>query len=314
MPRKQTQQEYVDDCLVIHDNFYSYPRTAYTTGRSKIIITCPRHGDFTQLAESHKQGHGCSVCAREATVAGVTLTQEIFDKRVADLNSKYDFSKAVFKRTNLKVIVICPEHGEFKTRPSCIFKGIGCPKCQAVEASRSQVSNTPEFVYKAQQAKDYFYSYPRTKYVNNFTDVIITCPLHGDFTQTPSNHLNGAGCPSCGKSGFNRNKPGTTYILTCGDITKVGITGRSLAKRLDELRKRGGLDFEVVASFYYKDGNLALNLETQVLRWLSANYEPIKTRFDGSTECFQSVDIAALLSFVTPLATENPSSTTPESE
>ena len=27
--------------------------------------------------------------------------------------------------------------------------------------------------------------------------VIITCPIHGDFKQTPKNHLNGQGCPLC---------------------------------------------------------------------------------------------------------------------
>jgi len=28
-------------------------------------------------------------------------------------------------------------------------------------------------------------------------DVIITCPLHGDFSQRPKNHIRGQGCPVC---------------------------------------------------------------------------------------------------------------------
>jgi len=44
------------------------------------------------------------------------------------------------------------------------------------------------------------------RYVYNKTDlehrdskgkVVITCPLHGDFHQTPKNHLHGQGCPLC---------------------------------------------------------------------------------------------------------------------
>ena len=27
--------------------------------------------------------------------------------------------------------------------------------------------------------------------------MIITCPIHGDFEQTPHNHLQGKGCPLC---------------------------------------------------------------------------------------------------------------------
>lgn len=30
--------------------------------------------------------------------------------------------------------------------------------------------------------------------------VIITCPIHNDFEQTPSNHLQGHGCPKCNAS------------------------------------------------------------------------------------------------------------------
>ena len=31
------------------------------------------------------------------------------------------------------------------------------------------------------------------------TKVIIGCPIHGDFEQTPTCHLQGQGCPECGK-------------------------------------------------------------------------------------------------------------------
>lgn len=43
------------------------------------------------------------------------------------------------------------------------------------------------------------YTYPNVVYVNNKTKVCITCPIHGDFWQTPNNHLNGAGCYTCAK-------------------------------------------------------------------------------------------------------------------
>lgn len=43
------------------------------------------------------------------------------------------------------------------------------------------------------------YDYSHVKYVNNSTKVIIICPCHGMFKQSPAKHFSGQGCPSCGK-------------------------------------------------------------------------------------------------------------------
>ncbi len=40
----------------------------------------------------------------------------------------------------------------------------------------------------------------KVKYINYSTKVCIVCPQHGEFWQTPNNHLFGAGCPSCPQS------------------------------------------------------------------------------------------------------------------
>lgn len=49
------------------------------------------------------------------------------------------------------------------------------------------------------------YRYDKTKYVRRDQKVIITCPVHGDFEQTPGNHLYGYGCPAC--AGVNKLTP-----------------------------------------------------------------------------------------------------------
>jgi len=51
---------------------------------------------------------------------------------------------------------------------------------------------------RASQASRAGYTYGKAAYVNNSTLVTITCPDHGDFPQTPGNHLAGHGCPVCG--------------------------------------------------------------------------------------------------------------------
>ena len=54
-----------------------------------------------------------------------------------------------------------------------------------------------EFKERANKIHNGKYGYDDTVYVNSYTKVIIKCPIHGNFEQTPSTHLRGHGCPKC---------------------------------------------------------------------------------------------------------------------
>lgn len=54
-----------------------------------------------------------------------------------------------------------------------------------------------DFIDKANLIHDNKYDYSKVEYVNNSTKVCIICPEHGEFWQTPRNHLIGQGCPLC---------------------------------------------------------------------------------------------------------------------
>ena len=56
-----------------------------------------------------------------------------------------------------------------------------------------------EFISKANKKHNGKYDYSKTIYKNKRTNIIITCPIHGDFEQNPEVHLRGSGCPKCGK-------------------------------------------------------------------------------------------------------------------
>ena len=46
------------------------------------------------------------------------------------------------------------------------------------------------------------YDYSKVEYKDNHTKVCIVCPIHGEFWQTPSNHITRkSGCPYCSKVG-----------------------------------------------------------------------------------------------------------------
>ena len=53
------------------------------------------------------------------------------------------------------------------------------------------------FIEKAYLIHGDKYDYSKVNYINSVTKVCIICPKHGEFWQTPANHLQGHGCPKC---------------------------------------------------------------------------------------------------------------------
>lgn len=60
-------------------------------------------------------------------------------------------------------------------------------------------STLEEFVTKSRAVHGSRYNYDKAVYTGNHKHLTITCPTHGDFSQAPSQHLSGRGCPECGK-------------------------------------------------------------------------------------------------------------------
>ena len=60
---------------------------------------------------------------------------------------------------------------------------------------------TEEFVKKAREVHGDKYDYSKVEYKSSATKVCIICPDHGEFKQTPNNHLRGQNCPKCGGRG-----------------------------------------------------------------------------------------------------------------
>jgi hypothetical protein len=104
---------------------------------------------------------------------------------------KYGYSKSVYINNYTKIIIICPIHGEFLQTPNKHLSGRGCPKCGNFTLTLS------DFINRSNQKHNFKFNYSKFVYINNKTEGIIICPIHGEFLQTPINHLNGKGCPNC---------------------------------------------------------------------------------------------------------------------
>ena len=125
-------------------------------------------------------------------------------------HNKYDYSKVEYANNKTKVCIICPEHGEFWQTPSDHLNGKGCPQCAG-----NIRCDKDTFIEKAKHTHNDRYDYSKVEYVNAHTKVCIICPEHGEFWQTPNNHLNGNGCPLC-----KNRKIGDGLRDTVEDFTK----------------------------------------------------------------------------------------------
>ncbi len=114
--------------------------------------------------------------------------------------NKYDYSNVNYVNTQTKVKIICKIHGEFEQQPNNHLMGKGCRKCSNVEASMRNSSNTNEFIKSAKEKHGNTYNYENVDYINNVLQVKIICKIHGEFEQTPADHLSGCGCQICGKN------------------------------------------------------------------------------------------------------------------
>lgn len=135
--------------------------------------------------------------------------QEAIDKANKIHNFKYDYS-LIKEYLNNKAYypVICHEkdsegneHGAFLTTFSRhINRYQGCPKCKSEHLRQLFSLTKEEFVQRCKILFGNKYTFDKTEYVNMNSEVIITCPIHGDFEMILENLLKGHGCPKCSQS------------------------------------------------------------------------------------------------------------------
>ena len=125
---------------------------------------------------------------------------EYIEKANQRHKGKYIYIKTEYKSSHDYIIVTCPIHGDFTLKAYSHLQGKGCKKCAIEEKAAKRRQSTREFIKKSKEIfGEGTYIYDKTKCgKNNKEEVIITCPIHGDFKVIPNNHLsNKMGCSKC---------------------------------------------------------------------------------------------------------------------
>jgi len=198
--QKSNTEDFIDKAKEVHGNDkYGYDKVEYINAQTKVEISCIEHGVFKQIPNAHLSGKGCPKCAGTQK----SNTEDFIDKaKEVHGNDKYGYDKVKYENYKTNVEITCPKHGNFEQTPNAHLSGHGCPKCAG-----NQKSNTEDFIDKAKEVHgNDKYSYDKVEYINVQTNVKITCleDGHGNFEQTPNNHLSGHGCPKCAKGNYSK--------------------------------------------------------------------------------------------------------------
>lgn len=182
---------FIDKSNKIHNGKYKYDKVKYINNKTKVIITCQRHGDFTQIPMTHLKGSGCPYCYNEkrGQIKKLSL-DEIIGRSKKIHGDKFNYKNSIIIKN--KISVECPLHGYFEQRIFDHIKGHGCPKCGGV--GRIDREN---FIEKSNKIHNNKYDYSLVNFKNTESKISIICPNHGNFQQKVRYHLKGKGCPIC---------------------------------------------------------------------------------------------------------------------
>lgn len=283
-----------DRSLIVHGDIFDFKDFIYVDNKTNGVLTCKVCNHvFNRKPNDLLNGCGCPKCSRLKK----TKSKEEFVKKSVDKHGdlcNYDKFEYINKRT--EGIIVCNKHNiEFKQTPSAHYENSACPACVTENRRKSQ----EDFIKEVNEKHNNFYTYPYTEYIDAHTEVIITCPIHGNFKQKPCSHSNGRGCPDCARDlkGFSRtafiqrakNEKATFYILQCFNenekFYKIGITKNTVKVRYN----KSEIPYKYkVMSEIKEEAGIIYDIEKHILRTYTHNKYKPSIYFPGHSECISN--------------------------
>ncbi|QGH72553.1 MAG: protein of unknown function DUF723 [Myoviridae sp. ctThM1] len=194
--------------------------------------SCKCGGTINVLHDSLKSGKAltCGCVPPDYVDTDFNSKSEVFIHKAKQVHGdKYDYTQTTFRHSLEDIIIVCPQHGAFKQKPSNHLLGSGCAKCGGVFGERNNfielktIGNCPShgsydiaegclscfeedskeristFLEKAYEVHLDKYGYSEVFFEKLKDKVCIICPKHGKFSQAVNEHLGGQGCPECGR-------------------------------------------------------------------------------------------------------------------
>jgi hypothetical protein len=156
---------FISRSIETHQGKYTYDKSVYVNTNTKLIVTCPTHGDFQVLPNHHySRGVGCPACANEQKRLRNRNTKEDFISRSVAMHpgvnktGQYTYTRVTYVNSSTPVEVVCSTHGSFFPTPiNHAYNGTGCPTCanSGVSAGEKELASFVESLGLVQCKKKY---------------------------------------------------------------------------------------------------------------------------------------------------------------
>ena len=210
MARRLTQEEFIESCKKVHGDKYDYSKTIYKNKREKVIITCPIHGDFEQIANNHKRGEGCSICGNEYAKTHRKYNYGGFKSLSKQrFNDEYEFPniKEEYENSHSKITIkhkVCGRIFKKIAGDHLTSKNGGCPCFRTIEIKKEKIKIDKNIVSKIEKSLKFDimfkeinekinnqFSYDKSEYVNNSTPITFHCnKCNRNFKRKPTVFIN----------------------------------------------------------------------------------------------------------------------------
>jgi hypothetical protein len=184
-----------------------------------VTLMCQNKHTFIVSPEVHLRTEslgGCKECQAEACSIRKSYTQQQWIEMANGVHKNYyTYERTIYTGSSNKVIITCPEHGDFEQAPTSHLSGCGCPTCGIIavaQAKRYSEEDKKDII--TELTKQYHNQYKYGKIFNDESGKLIIeviCELHDLFPQRLDHHRNGHGCSHC----LNKTQCIVTeYLLT----------------------------------------------------------------------------------------------------
>lgn len=104
------KEKFIINSNFVHNYNYTYENVVYKNNKTKVQITCMKHGNFNQRPDSHLSGSGCPECNLSRAIRDLSLCLKnnnisfIFEKRFSSCKNKSQLPFDIFIE-NLNVCI-----------------------------------------------------------------------------------------------------------------------------------------------------------------------------------------------------------------
>jgi len=130
-----TVDQFYEECRAKHAGIYTY-KGDYSRLNKSITVICPSHGDFTQLAQTHRNGGGCPKCSYDIRGDQRKDDTSVFIEKARSVHGdRYNYDNAHYRGSLRRVSIGCKIHGEFEQISANHLQGHNCPGCGRTASS-----------------------------------------------------------------------------------------------------------------------------------------------------------------------------------